>query len=87
MDPVNPDSELEEMEVEGEEGNTDGNTRQDLQDIIMSNGELEVCEDDEEKGQNDNYDDDDVSDEESDESTISDENKDEDYGYGPYGSP
>ena len=49
-DPVDPDS--EEMEVEDEEGNTGGNTRGDSQDIFMSNGELEVGEDDEEKGEN-----------------------------------
>jgi hypothetical protein len=85
-DPVDPDS--EEMEVEDEEGNTGGNTRGDLQDIIMSSGpgepELEVDEDDKEKGQDDNYneneeDSDDIDDDEEDEKSDS---EDEDYGYG-----
>jgi hypothetical protein len=96
-DPVDPDS--EEMEVEDEEGNTGGNTRGDSQDIFMSNAEeLEVGEDDEEKGQvdNDNEDDyDDIDDdddgnddedhlEDEDEESAcgGDENEDEDYGYG-----
>jgi hypothetical protein len=95
-DPVDPDS--EEMEVEDEEGDTGGNTRGDPQDIIMSDGELEVGEDDEEKGQDDNddeTDDDDDDDDEDDESDDEDEddedeefarggdeNEDEDYGYG-----
>ena len=48
LGPADPDS--EEMEVEGEEGNTGGNIREDPQDIIMNSGELE---DDEEKGQDD----------------------------------
>src|SRR6266446_2625255 len=95
-DPVDPDS--EEMEVEDEEGNTGGNTRGDAQDIFMSNGELEVGEDDEEKGQDDNdnendYDDidddddgnddeDDLEDEDEEYACGGDENEDEDYGYG-----
>ena len=95
-DPVDPDS--EEMEVEDEEGNTGGNTRGDSQDIFMSNGELEVGEDDEEKGQDDNdnendYDDidddddgnddeDDLEDEDEEYACGGDENEDEDYGYG-----
>ena len=95
-DPVDPDS--EEMEVEDEEDDTGGNTRGDLQDIIMSNGELEVGEDDEEKGRDDNDDetddnddddgDDDESDDEDDEDEDEesahggDENEDEDYSYG-----
>ena len=95
-DPVDPDS--EEMEVEDEEEDTGGNTRGDLQDIIMSNGELEVGKDDEEKGQDDNddetniddnnNDDDDESDEEDEEDEDEesahggDENEDKDYGYG-----
>ena len=96
LDPVDPDS--EEMEVEDEEDDTGGNTRGDLQDIIMSNGELEVGEDDEEKGRDDNDDetdddddddgDDDESDDEDDEDEDEesahggDENEDEDYSYG-----
>lgn len=86
------DTDSEEMEVEDEEGNTGGNTGVDPQDIIMSNGELEVGEDDEEMGQDDNVDesdDDDGSDDEDasedgDEESAhgGDENEDEDYGYG-----
>jgi hypothetical protein len=96
-DPVAPDS--EEMEVDDEEGDTGGNTRGDPRDIIMSNGELEVGEDDEEKGQDDNDDEtddndngddnDDESDEEDEDEGFArggDENEDEDYDYG-YGSP
>ena len=91
-DPVDPDS--EEMEVEDEEDDTGGNTRGDPQDIIMSNGELEVGNDDEEKGRddNDNETDDDDDDDESDDEDEDeedeesahggDENEDEDYGYG-----
>ena len=85
-DPVDPDS--EEMEVEDEEGDTGGNTRGDPQDIIMGNasGELEVREDDKEKGQDDNdneNDNDDNSNNDDDEhESNGDENKDEDYGYG-----
>jgi hypothetical protein len=95
-DPVDPDSEV--MEVEDEEGDTGGNIRRDPQDIIMSNGplagelELEVGEDDDEKGQDDNDeetdDDEDESDDEDDEDEKKesarggDENEDEDYGYG-----
>jgi hypothetical protein len=98
-DPVDPNSESEEMEVEDEEGNTGGNTKGDPQDIsIMSNGELEVGEDDEEKGQDDNdnendYDDiddlddgsddeDDLEDEDEESARGGDENEDEDDGYG-----
>jgi len=100
LDPVDPDS--EEMEVDDEEGDTGGNTRGDPQDIIISNGELEVGEDDEEKGQDDNDDEtddddnDDNNDDESDDEDEEDEdegfarggdeNEDEDYDYG-YGSP
>jgi hypothetical protein len=87
------DTDSEEMEVEDEEGNTGGNTGVDPQDIIMSNGELEVGEDDE-MGQDDNVDesdddnddgsDDDDASENGDEESAhgSDENEDEDYGYG-----
>ena len=92
-DPVDPDS--EEMEIEDEEDDTGGNTRGDPQDIIiMSNGELEVGDDDEEKGRdvNDDETDDDDDDDESDDEDEDeedeesahggDENEDEDYGYG-----
>jgi hypothetical protein len=94
LDPVDPDSEELEMEVEDEEGDTGGNTRGDPQDIIMSNGELEVGEDDEEKGQDDdddeNDDDDDGSDDELEDGEDEDEkaacggdkSEDEDFGYG-----
>jgi hypothetical protein len=85
LEPVDPDS--EEMEVEDEEGDTGENTMGDPQVIIMSNGELEVGEDDEEKGQDDNDDendddesDDEDEDEEDEEARGGDE--DEDYGYG-----
>jgi hypothetical protein len=79
------DADSEEMEVEDEEGNTGGNTGVDPQDIIMSNGELEVGEDDEEMGQDDNVDDENYDDDESDdEDAGGDENEEdsEDYGYG-----
>ena len=92
-DPVDPDS--EEMEIEDEEDDTGGNTRGDPQDITtMSNGELEVGDDDEEKGRdvNDDETDDDDDDDESDDEDEDeedeesarggDENEDEDYGYG-----
>ena len=92
-DHVDPDS--EEMEVEDEEGDTGGNTRGDTEDIIMRNGELEVSEDDEEKGQDDNVnetdvdDDDDESDDEDEDEEDEDEEfacggdkNEDDYGYG-----
>ena len=90
LGPADPDS--EEMEVEGEEGNTGQNIREDPQDIIMNNGELEVGEDDKEKGQDDETDDDNNDDDESndedeedkDEESAhgGDENEDKDHGYG-----
>ena len=86
LDPVDPNS--EEMEVEDEEGDSGGKTRQDPQDIIMSNEELEVGEDDEEKGQEDNDDENDDDDDDDDRSDDGlgdedeDDEEDEDYGYG-----
>lgn len=91
-DPVDrdlDDSDSEEMEVEGEEGNAGGNTRGDLQleDIIqvMSNGELEVGEDedDEEMGQDEN---DDEKEDDSDDIDNDDDGSDDEDDYG-YGSP
>jgi hypothetical protein len=73
-DPVAPDS--EEMEVDDEEGDTGGNTRGDPRDIIMSNGELEVGEDDEEKWQDDNDDETDDNDNGDDDDDESDEEDD-----------
>jgi hypothetical protein len=56
-DAVDIDSDSEEMEVDAdEEGDTGGSTMGDPQDIIMSNRELEVGEDDEEMGQDGNDD-------------------------------
>jgi phosphopantothenoylcysteine synthetase/decarboxylase len=84
--PVDPDS--EEVEVVGDQGDTGGNTRGDPRDIAMSNGELEVGEDDKEKGQDDNEDDEDESNDEDEEdedeesACDGDEDEDEDYGYG-----
>ena len=74
--PADPDS--EEIEVEGKEGDTSGNIREDPQDIIMNNGELEVGKDDKEKRQDDetNDDDNDDDDDESDDEEEEDKDKD-----------
>ena len=84
--PFDPDS--EEMEVEDEEGDAGCNTRGDPQDIVMSNlnGELEVGEDDEEKGRDENNDENDDDDDESDDEDEDDSESEEDENYG-YSSP
>jgi hypothetical protein len=69
-DPVDISS--EEMELED-----DGNTRGDLQDIIMSNRELEVGEDDEEMGQDENDDDNDDNDDNTDDDSESDDDSED----------
>ncbi|KIM40441.1 hypothetical protein M413DRAFT_28273 [Hebeloma cylindrosporum] len=73
----------EEIEVDEDEGEVHGNVaREGLCDVIMNNRELEVADDDEEAGREDNDEDDEDDDNDENDDDNDEENEDEDEGLG-----